>query len=222
MKTGIMFSLLTIAIVAAAVAGEDAGTALKLELPRPMFVGTPKNVRSPNLEAPRKTKERPSFYVPAGSKNVASGKMVTSSDMFPIIGDLELVTDGDKEGADGSYVELGPGKQYVQIDLEAAFNIHAVVVWHFHSDPRVYRDVVVQIGADEDLIDGVQTVYNNDHDSSSGFGMGTDKEFIDTYEGRIIDAKGAKGRYVRLYSNGSTAGEMNHYIEVEVYATPAE
>lgn len=27
--------------------------------------------------------------------------------------------------------------------------------------------------------------------------------------GRVADAKGAKGRYVRLYSNGSTADEMN-------------
>ena len=28
---------------------------------------------------------------------------------------------GDKEGADGSYVELGPMKQHIQIDLEEAF-----------------------------------------------------------------------------------------------------
>jgi hypothetical protein len=32
-----------------------------------------------------------------------------------------------------------------------------------------------------------------------------------------VSGKGTKGRYVRLYSNGSTANEMNHYIEVEVY-----
>jgi hypothetical protein len=38
--------------------------------------------------------------------------------MEPIIGEVEQVTDGDKEGRDGSYVEFGPGKQYVQIDLE--------------------------------------------------------------------------------------------------------
>ena len=26
-----------------------------------------------------------------------------------------------------------------------------------------------------------------------------------------------KGRYVRLYSNGNTSNDTNHYIEVEVY-----
>ena len=40
-------------------------------------------------------------------------------------------------------------------------------------------------------------------------------------EGRLIDCKGVTGRYIRLYSNGSTAGDMNHYVEVEVYGTPA-
>jgi hypothetical protein len=33
----------------------------------------------------------------------------------------------------------------------------------------------------------------------------------------LVDAKGAKGRYVRLHSQGNTSDEMNHYIEVEVY-----
>jgi hypothetical protein len=65
-----------------------------------------------------------------------------------------------------------------------------------------------------------KTVYNNDHDNSSGFGIGKDYEYIETFEGRLIDVKGAKARYVRLYSNGSTEGEMNHYVEVEVYARP--
>jgi hypothetical protein len=29
-------------------------------------------------------------------------------------------------------------------------------------------------------------------------------------------------RYVRLYSQGNTSDELNHYIEVEVYGRPAE
>ena len=36
----------------------------------------------------------------------------------------------------------------------------------------------------------------------------------------LIDPKGIKGRYVRLYSNGNTANDLNHYVEVEVYGTP--
>jgi hypothetical protein len=37
----------------------------------------------------------------------------------------------------------------------------------------------------------------------------------------IFDAKGLRGRHVRLYSNGNTANDLNHYIEVEVYGKPA-
>jgi hypothetical protein len=38
----------------------------------------------------------------------------------------------------------------------------------------------------------------------------------------LIDAKGVKGRYVRLYSAGNTSNKMNHYIEVEVWGKPAQ
>lgn len=192
---------------------------LDIELPRPLFIGTPKDIRTPNLETPRKEKERPTFQVPKGSRNVALGKDVLSSDMDPIIGELELVTDGDKQGEEGSYVELGPERQWLQIDLGKAYAIHALVVWHFHSQARVYRDVVVQVASDPDFIMDVHTVFNNDHDNSSGMGVGKHKDYIETYEGRIIDAGGVDGRYVRLYSNGSSSGEMNHYVEVEVHAT---
>ena len=50
--------------------------------------------------------------------------------------------------------------------------------------------------------------------------MGKDKEYIEVAEGRLIDPKGAKGRYVRLYSNGNTTNDLNHYVEVEVYGSP--
>jgi len=194
---------------------------LDLVLPKPQFVGTPKNLKSANLEAPRKAQCRPAFYVPPGLTNVARGKKVTGSDMDPVVGRLEMLTDGDKEGEEGSYVELGPGVQYVQIDLGATHGLYAVVVWHFHNQARVYRDVIVQCSDDPAFEKGVRTIFNNDHDNSSGLGLGKDKEYIETYEGRLIDPKGAKGRYLRLYSNGSTAGDMNHYIEIEAYARPA-
>lgn len=191
---------------------------LHLELPKPMFVGTPKDLRSPNLEPPRKG-PRPTFYVPEGAENLAADREVTSSDMMPIIGDLELITDGDKEAEEGSFVELGPLKQWVQIDLGESAKLHAIVLWHYHQQPRVYRDVVVQVSEDPDFISDVKTIYNNDHDNSSGLGIGKDKEYIETFEGRIIDAKGAEGRYLRFYSNGSTASDENHYTEIEIYGT---
>jgi len=193
---------------------------LTLELPKPLFVGTPVPVSLPNLEAPRKEK-RPDFPVPVGTVNLSKGKTVTSSDEEPLIGSLDLITDGDKEADEGCWVELGQGKQWIQIDLGQPAGISAIVLWHFHSQARVYHDVVVQISDDPTFATGVTTIFNNDHDNTSGLGIGKDLAYIETYEGKIIDAKGTKGRYIRLYSNGNTTNKQNHYIEVEVYGKPA-
>lgn len=203
-------------------AADNGKVELDIDLPRPMFTGTPKNIRTPNLEPPRKEQKRPAFLVPEGTVLLSGDKEVTGSDEEPVIGDLEQVTDGDKEGVEGSYVELGPGKQYVQIDLEKKARIQAIVLWHYHSQARVYRDVVIQTADDPDFILNVKTVYNNDHDNSSGLGVGKDYEYIETYEGRLIPVDGVEARYVRLYSNGNTSDEMNHYTEVEIYGTPLE
>ena len=201
-----------------------AGTAelvpLDIKLPKPMFVGTPQNIRVPKLEKPL-GKPRPPFLAPAGTENVALGKSIASSDEEPIIGEIEMITDGDKEAADGSYVELGPFLQDVIIDLGAQHDIYAILVWHFHKQARVYFDFVVQVADDPDFITNVKTVYNNDHDNSAGLGIGSDMHYVETSEGRLIDAKGVRGRYVRLYSNGNSSNELNHYIEVEVYGKPA-
>jgi len=206
----------------AALAGDQELVQLKFELPKPMFVGTPKNIRTPNLEKPR-TKPRAPFMAPAGIQNVALEKAVTSSDEEPIIGELELITDGDKEASDGCYVELGPGLQHVQIDLESECQIYAVVFWHYHQQARVYRDVVVQVADDPDFIMNVRTLFNNDHDNSAGLGIGKDREYIETYEGKLVPAgKEVKARYVRLYSKGNTSSDQNHYIEVAVYGKPAQ
>ena len=40
---------------------------------------------------------------------------------------------------------------------------------------------------------------------------------VETNYGKLIDDKGTKGRYIRLWSNGNTANGMNHYIEVEAW-----
>ncbi len=190
---------------------------LNYKMPKPMFVGTPKNLKTPNLEPPRGDKPRPPTYVPPGCACLSTKKKVTSSDKEPVIGSLDLITDNDKEGAEGSYVELGPGSQWVQIDLGKTSEIYALVLWHFHSEPRVYRDVVIQVADDADFITNVKTVFNNDHDNSAGLGIGKDLEYIETYDGRPIAVKGVKRRYVRLYSNGNTSNQMNHYTEVEVF-----
>ena len=192
---------------------------IDFQLPKPMFVGTPQDIKVANLEPPL-GKARPPFLAPEGTVLLSKGKPVSASDEEPIIGEIEMITDGDKEAADGSYVELGPFVQHVTIDLEKQSEINAIVLWHYHKQPRVYFDVVVQLSNDKDFITDVKTVFNNDIDNSAGLGIGKDMHYIETSEGHLVDGKGVKTRYVRLYSNGSNANDLNNYIEVEVWGKP--
>ena len=116
-----------------------------------------------------------------------------------------------------SFVELFMDQQHVQIDLEGTNEIYAIVLWHNHDSPVIYRDVIVQVSNDPECMDSVTTVFNNDEDDSAGIGTGTDIEYVETYEGKLIPVKGVKGRYVRLYSTGNTCDEMNRYVEVEIW-----
>ncbi len=208
-------ALSVLALTAAASAADTV--ALKVEMPKPLFAGTPRPISLANLE-PAGAK-RPDIMVPAGTTLLSKGKPVTSSDALPVIGELTFLTDGDKTGIDGAYVELGPGVQWVQVDLGATAKVAAVAVWHFHSQARVYHDVVIQISNDKDFKSGVTTIFNNDDDNSAKLGKGKDLAYVETNNGRVLDAKGAPGRYVRLYSNGNTSDELNHYCEVEVFGT---
>jgi hypothetical protein len=189
---------------------------IDLNLPKAVFTGTPQNINVTNLEKPL-GKPRPPFLAPAGTENVAVGKPVISSDEEPIIGEIEMITDGDKEATEGSYVELGPFVQTITIDLEATYELYAIVFWHYHKQPRVYFDVVVQASDDPDFIENVTTLFNNDIDNSAGLGTGKDKHYVETAEGRLVDAKAVHARYVRLVSNGNSNNDLNHYVEVEVY-----
>jgi len=197
--------------------------ALKTDIPEEVLAGTPPDVLAklfPHLQKPPKGK-RPDFMVPKGTVNLALKKKVTSSDPRPIIGKLEFVTDGIKEGSEEAYVELGPMTQWVQIDLGASSHVYAIFLWHFFREARGYRDVVIQIADDADFTKGVQTIFSNDQDNSSGKGIGKDRPYMESNLGKLIDAKGVQGRYVRLYSNGNTANDMNHYVEVEIFGKPA-
>jgi len=197
---------------------------LAIELPKAMFKGTPVPMNEPNIAPGRKKgEERPEIKVPEGTVNLALNKPVTSNESLPVVGDLEMVTDGDKSGEDGHNVDIGFGKKWVQIDLEAVCNIYGVSVWHYHGQARAYRDVIVEVADDEDFTQNVQIVYNSDHDNSYGKGIGENMGYVETNEGKYIYCpKGTKGRYVRLHSQGNTSNDQNHYIEVEVYGTPAK
>ena len=197
-------------------------TPLPLNLPPAGYEGTPKDM-PPDTTAEKPTgKPRPQFYAPKGVQNVALGKPVTSSDPNPLSGDLKQITDGKKHAFDENVVTLRRRTQWVQIDLQSEHNIYAILVWHEHKAPVVYRDVVVQVSDDAEFKKDVHTLFNNDQDNSSGLGAGTDREYFETYEGKLINAKGAKGRYLRFYSKGSTESALNEYTEIEVYGRPTK
>ena len=194
--------------------------AIPLELPKPMFQGTPQNIQVEKLEQPT-GKARPAFLAPAGVELISRNKPVKHvSDEFPLFGELEMIVDGDKEATDDCLVELGSDKQGIQIDLQDEYEIYAIVVWHFHKTARVYFDVAVQVSTDEDFVNA-KTVFNNDLDNTLGLGVGQDWHYVETNEGRLFDAKGVKGRYVRLYSNGNNQNDLSHYVEVEVFGKKA-
>lgn len=203
-------------LVGAGVAGAEK-VPLDLDLPKPLFMGTPQPVGEvENLEPPRNDK-RPPLMVPEGMRNLAAEGEITSSDDWPIIGELDYVVDGEKEGEEGYFVELGPGCQWLQIDLGKPFELHAIVAWRYHAEPRVYHDVVIQLSDDPGFKREVRTVFNNDHDNSSGLGTGKDRAFVETFEGQLVPLDGSKARYVRFYSDGNTSNPMNHYIEIEIH-----
>ena len=189
---------------------------LSTEIPPEQIEGTPIQIKISAEKAPTKM---PTVSVPESTQLISKNKSVTSSDDFPIIGELSYITDGDKLGGEGYFVELLDGLQWVQIDLEASSSIEAIWMWHYHSQARAYHDVVVQISDDENFESGITTVFNNDNDNSSKLGKGSDRPYIESRFGKLIDVNGIKGRYVRFYSDGNTSNSMNHYIEIEVYGT---
>ena len=189
---------------------------LKIKYPKALFIGTPIPVNEPNIQKP--TGKAPiTARVPKGTVNLALGKSVTSNEVLPTGGELEMVTDGEKSGEDGTIVGISIGHKWVQIDLEASCSITAIAVWHYHAEARAYRDVVVRVSDDPDFIEST-TVFNSDHDNSSGMGVGVHMGYVETQHGKLIwCGKATRGRYVRLYSKGNTSNDQNHYVEVEVY-----
>jgi hypothetical protein len=59
-------------------------------------------------------------------------------------------------------------------------------------------------------------------DNSAGRGIGTDKQYFETEQGKLINAKEVKARYVRAYSKGSNLSAINCVQEIEVFGIPAQ
>ena len=170
---------------------------------------------------------QPPLFVESDVKlvNVARGKPVRPSTPMHkiIIGELELVTDGEKNGADGNYVELREGLQWMQVDLREITELHAIWVFHWTKGYSLVNDVVVQVSNDPKFEDdSVCTLFNNDRDGSSGLVEGDDVPYMDSHRGWVIDAKQVPTRFLRCYSAGSEISNGNLYVEIEAWGREPE
>jgi hypothetical protein len=78
--------------------------------------------------------------------------------------------------------------------------------------------VIVQVSNRADFSSAVTTLFNNDAANSAGQGTGTDVEYVESSAGKDI-AAAVSARYVRCWSNGSTANIWNHYVDLQVLAS---
>jgi len=152
-------------------------------------------------------------FAPESTGNIAMGKTITSSSAFT---NGTYATDGSAVVANYANI-TNPGLQWVQVDLGETKNLCEIDLWHYFGDTRAYHDVIVQLSDDSTFGTGVTTVYNNDRDNSAKLGAGVDFEYAETTAGLNIAFNTAKARYVRIYSNGSTANTYNHISEIGIY-----
>lgn len=146
--------------------------------------------------------------------NVAAGvTAITSS--YPIYSaPLAALTDGVTKSE--PYLDMPGGTpKWLEIDLGAQFDILGLNVRHYYRDGRTYHDVILQLSSDGSAW---QNVFNNDSDNSSAQGTGSDAEYAETSAGKdVVLSTPVQARYVRSWTNGSTANAANHHVELEVY-----
>jgi hypothetical protein len=189
---------------------------LELNLPAPTLKGTPDDLPVGVHIEPLSDAPNPPFLAPKGVRNLALGRNVVSN-IAPFTGKLEQITDGRKEPLDEDAVEFKKGSLWVQIDLGSPAVLYAIACWHDHRYVQAMHDVIFQVCDDADFKTNVTTVFNNDLDNSSECGPGKDREYFETAKGKIVDAKGIRGRYVRGYQRGSSTGALNCWQELEIY-----
>lgn len=115
MKGGIhMKKLVAVALIAvtASLFAEEGKVALKFVLPPPHSSGTPKEIKSDNLEPdPGPGKLRAPIMVPAGfDKKLTTEDTVVTTSEESVTGDNEYVVDGDKTPDATCMLQLPGGK----------------------------------------------------------------------------------------------------------------
>jgi len=207
---------IALALIPTASGDQSDWAPLKLKLPAPVFAGTPKQAPAGMMVDPPSTKP-PVILVPPDARNIAQQAKLASSDKNATTALLARITDGDKEAQEDSVVLLRKGLQWIQFDFGRSEEIFAIAIWHAHDTAKIYRCVIVQAADDSDFTENVRTLFNNDADNRAGLGAGADRQYFESYQGKTIDARGLRARYIRLYSQGSTESALNEYTEVEIY-----
>lgn len=172
----------------------------------------------------------PPVMVPAGSDvNIALGRPVRSLCGAPIIGSLDMITDGDFRPYCTNVVEIGPEHTWIEIDLGAEHVIHGLHIFrHSLRLTDAYRATVIEIDSTP-MPDGATVregrrtgtiLHNSDDLNALGFGRGRHLAYRETHHGRFFRVNGVRGRYVRIHSNGDNNDPLTRYHEVKVYGTP--
>jgi len=146
-------------------------------------------------------------------QNLAKGRTPTVASGVTL-NQPQAATDGDTwadSGSGGSgefaYTSIN-GLQYIQIDLGAVYSVDTVMVWHYAGDGRTYHNTKTQVSADG------STWYTVFDSAAAG-------EYAETAQGKTHQFAARSVRYVRDYTNGSTANAGNHWVEIIVLKTPA-
>lgn len=153
----------------------------------------------------------------AGTTNLALGLLPSDTNNWVV--NADLATDGSTADSE-QYAGLDAGVQWLQYDLAGVHSINGIKLWHYFADDRTYHGVIVQLSTTPDFTTGTTTIFNNDQANQAGQGIGTDAEYMETSAGKLISFPGVNARYVRIWSNGSTANTFNHLVELAVYGLP--
>jgi hypothetical protein len=129
------------------------------------------------------------------------------------------LTNGNTASTD--YVTVGSSGElvYAQIDLGTLKDVSQIKMWHFHSDGRTYKDVVVQLSKTADFSSYVTTVFNNDKDNSSGQGYGSDDEYAESANGKTLTFAPVTARYARFWLKGNSVNANNNFVELQIFGT---
>ena len=128
--------------------------------------------------------------------------------------------DGDLDSDER--IDLGTGWEDIYIDLGDRYWVDGLRVWRDHADGPTYHDLQYNLAPTNVFPGGnlvAQTIGDVTFPVATVFETGTSgtPEYKETMAGRAVYFPPVYARYLKLISNGSSTGEQNRLVEVEVY-----